>query len=79
LRKLQQIANRLATNRYSPVTQRVIDGLLSVVALWLAYETIFSGQVPTAAAAQMWGALLKIALGRLAMNELFRCYRSIWR
>jgi FlaA1/EpsC-like NDP-sugar epimerase len=71
--------SKFAFDPYSPLNQRVIDGLISATALWFAYEAAFNGQIPPAAASQMWGLLLKVVLGRIAMNEILRCYRMIWR
>lgn len=71
--------NRLAFDPYSPVFQRVIDGLISAAALWFSYQFFFEGQVPPAAATQMWALLLVMPVGRVCINETLRCYRTIWR
>src|SRR5213078_348899 len=62
-----------------PVHQRVIDGVIAALALWLAFEVLFEGQIPASRTVQMWGLLLAVPLGRIAANELMRCYRTIWR
>ncbi|PYV47961.1 MAG: hypothetical protein DMG94_04605, partial [Acidobacteria bacterium] len=71
--------NLIAFDAYSPVHQRVIDGVIAALALWLAFEVLFEGRIPASAAVQMWGFLLAVPLGRIAANELMRCYRTIWR
>jgi len=71
--------SRFAFDPYSPVYQKVIDGLISVIALWLAFQVLFEGHIPAPAAIQLWGLLLAVPLGRIAVNELMHCYRTIWR
>ena len=71
--------SRLAFDPYSPVYQSVIDGVISAIAFWLAYQALFEGHVPPSAAIQMWGLLLAISLGRICVNQALRCYRTIWR
>jgi FlaA1/EpsC-like NDP-sugar epimerase len=71
--------NQIAFDAYSPVYQRVIAGVIAALALWLAFQVLFEGRMPASAAVQMWGFLLAVPLGRIATNELMRCYRTIWR
>jgi FlaA1/EpsC-like NDP-sugar epimerase len=71
--------NPIAFDAYSPVYQRVIDGVITAVALWLAFEVLFEGHISASAAVQMWGFLLAVPLARIAANELMHCYRTIWR
>ena len=71
--------SRLAFDPYSPVNQRVIDGVISAIAFWLAYQALFEGHVPPSAAIQMWGLLLAISLGRICVNQVLGSYRTIWR
>ena len=64
---------------YSPVYQRVIDGVIAVLAFWLAYQAFFSGAVPPLPGVQLWELLFLIAAGRVAVNQLVGCYRTVWR
>ena len=48
---------------YSPVYQRVIDGVIAALALWLAFEVLFEGRIPASAAVQMWGSCSQCHLG----------------
>ena len=63
----------------SPVYQRVIDGVIAALALWLAYQAFFSGAVPPLPDIQLWELLFLVAAGRVAVNELVGCYRTVWR
>ncbi len=64
---------------YSPVHQRVIDGVIAALALWLAYQAFFSGAVPPLPDVQLWELLFVVATGRVAANHLLGCYRTVWR
>src|SRR5262249_25046509 len=76
----QTVLNMTTTfDPYSPVYQRVIDGVIAAFAFWLAYQAFFSGVVPAAAEMQLWQMLFIVAAGRVAANELLGCYRTVWR
>jgi FlaA1/EpsC-like NDP-sugar epimerase len=64
---------------YSPVHQRVIDGVIAALALWLAYQAFFGGAVPPLPDVQLWELLFVVATGRVAANHLLGCYRTVWR
>jgi FlaA1/EpsC-like NDP-sugar epimerase len=69
----------LSVDPYSPVYQRVIDGVIAALAFWFAYEAFFNAALPAPAQIQLWELLLVVAAGRLAANELLGCYRTVWR
>src|SRR5438876_653042 len=77
--KNADIMSRFPFDPYSPVNQRVIDGVISAIAFWLAYQSVFEAHVPPSAAIQMWGLLPAISLGRICVNQVLRSYRTIWR
>ena len=64
---------------YSPVYQRVIDGVIAALAFWLAYQAFFSGAVPALPDVQLWELIFVIAAGRIAANQLLGCYHTVWR
>src|SRR5215470_4672237 len=66
-------------NPYSPVNQRVIDGVISAISFWLSYQAFFNGAPPATAQIQLWELVFVVAAGRVAANELLCCYRTVWR
>src|SRR5438477_5872846 len=70
---------KLPFDPYSALNQKLIAGLIFGVSFWLAYQALFEGRIPPAAALQMWVLAPAVVLGQIAMNTLFRTYRSIWR
>ncbi len=64
---------------YSPLHQKLIDGLISGISFYLAYQTLFEGHVPAPAAAQMWMLLPPVMVARVSLNVALRSYRTIWK
>src|SRR5262245_10214088 len=71
--------NNFSFDPYSPIFQRVIDGVLGATAFWTAYQAFYSGALPAAAQVQLWELLIAVAAGRVVTNEVLRCYRTVWR
>jgi FlaA1/EpsC-like NDP-sugar epimerase len=64
---------------YTTANQRLIDAVVSALALYLAYQLRFDGHVPAGSARQLWLLLPVIAAGQVLLNSLIRLYRLVWR
>ena len=66
-------------NPHSKINQYIIDGMITGVALYLAFEVRFEGAVPPVYATQLRVLLPIVIVGRLATNAFLGMYRLMWR
>lgn len=70
---------KLRFNLYTTANQRLIDAVVSGLALYLAYQLRFDGHIPAASTRQLWLVLPAVAAGQILLNSLLRLYRLVWR
>lgn len=68
-----------AFDPYSSLNQKIVDGLIAGLSFWVAYWTLFEGEVPAPAASQMWFLLPAIIVCHVLANAILGTYRLIWR
>jgi nucleoside-diphosphate-sugar epimerase len=70
---------KFASVVYTKTTQRLIDGVVCMVAWVVAYQIRFEGQLPPPAYWQMLALSVPVAAGQIGMSTLLGIYRYQWR
>jgi FlaA1/EpsC-like NDP-sugar epimerase len=79
LRRLGEAINHLPGRLFSASNQAVIDGLLSCLSIFLAFQLRFDGSVPATSQPGMWASLLLVLVLRPAGIWLGGGYHGTWR
>lgn len=77
--------HRLSSNRFLSIflfnnfTKNLIDGVVGAIALYLAFEARYEGQVPSSSQTQMWILMIPIAIAHTSLNWISGLGRHKWR
>ena len=79
LRPAVRLQNLLPASFYSRALQVVVDGVLTAIALYLAYQLRFDGAVPSNVRPVMWTWMVLLPILRALVMWALGVYRIIWR
>ena len=79
LRRIGELINRVPARLFTASNQAVIDGLLSCLSVFVAFQLRFDGDVPATSQPALWASLLLVLVLRPAFVWLGGGYHGTWR